>query len=465
MPTPSLRSVFFLMAAWSAEAAADPGDHIKVAGGELTPSVSLMTTWRSNNYLTPGAAFSSEDRYRAIPGFSLQVSPALKLKTRSRYLHVDAGAIYDARKYFSEELSNLDRFKNVNLGLGTVILPESVVGAKIGSTYRITGRETEAVNSDDAYLQQTMSRTQASLTVRPGSSMEIDVGGIFDIKDIDTPQPVDGNQQYSLNSSAGYGVLGTLSWKFFPKTALVASFERSTFSWDNNTNVLYDRADGPVDTSRYPGVLPFVIESDGKGVLYVPDGKLLHADGGIRGRFTDKLIIGAVLGFTRIIYDDALDGSFNKEDRATGCDVPKRGTQAAVEDDLVGFPCTLTGNFEVGYDITKDQRVTLGYLREHQDVFFTNYVTMNRTYLNYAGKVANRLQPAVGFEYNEQSYQGQVQRTDGWFRLRADLTWKAVPWMDLTGGTWYTGRRSIGGDFPEVEYDDVNIHMGAVFSY
>lgn len=465
MPTPSSRAGILLLALTSGSAWAGPGDHIKVAGGQLTPSVSLMTTWRSNNYLTPGAAYSSADRYRTISGFNIQVAPSLQLKTRSRYLNVDATAVYEARKFIGEELSNLDRFKNVNLGLATVILPEAVVGAKLGSSFRITGRETEAVNADDAYLQQTTSRTQATLTVRPGSSMEIDVGGTFDIKDIDTPQPVDGNQQFSLNSSAGYGFLGTFNWKFFPKTALVGTVERSSFSWDNNQNVLYDRADGPVDPTRYPGVLPFVIEEGGQGLLYVPDGKLLHVDGGIRGRFTEKLVIGAVLGFTRIIYDDKLDGSFAVEDRAAGCDIPERKTRAAVEDDLVGLPCTLTGNFEIGYDIAKDQRITLGYLRDHQDVFFTNYVTMNRTYTSFSGKVGKRLTPVIGAELNQQLYRGQVQRSDNWFRVRGDLTWKAAPWLDVTGGTWYTGRRSVDGEFAEVEYDDVNIHLGAIFSY
>lgn len=454
-----------LLALSSTAAVAGAGDHVKVAGGELIPSVSLTSTWRSNNYLTPGAAYDSADRFRTIPGFNLSISPSLKLKTRSRYLNVDALAVYEARKFFKEELQNLDRFNNVNLGLQTVILPEGFVGGKVGTSLRVTGRESEAVNSDDAYLQQTTSRTNAALTVRPGSSLEIDVGGTFDVRDVKTPQPLDGTDNYSLNSSQGYGFLGNLTWKFFPKTALVATVERSYFDWDNNTTVLYDRADGPVDPNRFPGVLPFVLEDGGQGLLYVPDGKLLRVEGGIRGRFTEKLIIGAVIGATRIIYDDKLDGSFAKEDRATGCDVPTRGTQATVGDDLIGLPCTLSGNLEVGYDISKDQRFVVGFLREHQDVFFTNYLTMNRTYATFTGKVGDRLKPVVGAEYNQQNYHGQVERTDGWIRAKGDLAVRTAPWLDVTTGVWYTGRRSVGAEFGEVEYDDVNVHAGLVFTY
>lgn len=219
----TLRALFAVASLASSQAAAAPGDHIKVSGGELIPSLSLNTSWRSNNYLTPGAAYSSEDRFRAIAGTSLSAVPSLKLRTRGRYLNVDALALYEARKFLKEELTNLDRFNNVNLGLQTVILPEAFVGAKLSSNLRIVGRESEAVNSDDAYLQQTTSRTAGSVTVRPGSSLEIDVGGTFDIRDVRTPQPLDGTNSFSLNSSQGYGFLGNLTWKFFPKTALVAT--------------------------------------------------------------------------------------------------------------------------------------------------------------------------------------------------------------------------------------------------
>lgn len=461
----TLRALFAVASLASSQAAAAPGDHIKVSGGELIPSLSLNTSWRSNNYLTPGAAYSSEDRFRAIAGTSLSAVPSLKLRTRGRYLNVDALALYEARKFLKEELTNLDRFNNVNLGLQTVILPEAFVGAKLSSNLRIVGRESEAVNSDDAYLQQTTSRTAGSVTVRPGSSLEIDVGGTFDIRDVRTPQPLEGTNSFSLNSSQGYGFLGNLTWKFFPKTALVATVERSYFNWENNTTVLYDRADGPVDPNRFPGVLPFVLEEGTQGLLYVPDGKLLRAEGGIRGRFTEKLIIGAVLGVTRIIYDEKLDGSFTKEDRAGGCAVPERGTKATVGDDLIGLPCSLSGNFEIGYDIAKDQRIVVGFLREHQDVFFTNYLSMNRSYLSFTGRVGDRLKPTVGAEYNHQSYHGQVERTDGWFRTKGDVAFRTAPWLDLTGGVWYTGRRSVGGEFGSVEYDDVNVHAGLVFSY
>lgn len=461
----SLSALVTVIAFAPTVAFAGPGDHVKVAGGELIPAVSFITTWRSNNYLTPGAAYSSDERFRTLPGVSMSVSPSLKLKTRSRYLNVDAMAVYEARKFLKEELTNLDRFNNVNLGIQTVILPEAFVGAKLSTNLRITGRESEAVNSDDAYLQQTTSKTAASVTVRPGSSLEIDVGGTFDLRDVKTPQPLDGTSSFSLNSSQGYGFLGNLTWKFFPKTALVATVERSYFDWENNTTVLYDRADGPVDPNRFPGVLPFVLEEGTQGLLYVPDGKLFRAEGGIRGRFTDKVIIGAVIGATRIIYDEQLDGSFTKEDRANGCDVATRGTKATVADDLVGLPCSLSGNLELGYDIAKDQRLVIGFLREHQDVFFTNYLSMNRSYVTFSGRIGDRVKPTVGMELNTQAYHGQVERTDQWFRSKADFSFHTAPWLDVTTGLWYTGRRSVGGEFGEVEYDDINVHAGLIFSY
>jgi hypothetical protein len=421
--------------------------------------LAIMGTWRSNNYLTPGAAYDSDERFATTPGMNLSVVPALTLKSRTSALHADVTAAYEARKYLSEELSNLDRFRNVNAKVGLTILPEAIVGAKLGSSFVVTGRETEAVNSDDAYLQQMTSKTQGTLTVRPGSSMEIDLGGTFDFRDIDTPPSVSPDG-YNLNTSTGYGFVGAFNWRFFPKTAIVGSVERTIFNWDNNVVTLYDTANGPIDPNRYAGVLPFALLQDGKYVLYKPNGKQLKVEGGLRGRVTERLVVGVIGGFTRLVYDETLDDSFNAEERKGGCTNPDRGTEEAVGDDLVGFPCSFSGNLEATYEITKNQKVLVGYLRQHQDVFFTNYLSMNRVYASWSATLADRWRPGLGAEYNGQSYHGQVDRKDGWFRVKTDLAYRVLPVMDLQVGTWYTGRRSIGQEFGNVEYDDVNIHFG-----
>ena len=157
-------------------------------------------------------------------------------------------------------------------------------------------------------------------------------------------------------------------------------------------------------------------------------------------------------------FDETSSGLTATED--TSCASNDDATE-----DLSSFPCGFRGNVEIGYDASENHRFTLGYLRDYKDVFFTNYVAMNRYYLFYRGGFADILELQLGGELNQQAYRGEVTRNDNWFRIRSDLVISPTPFLDVTPGVWYTGRRSADGQVADIEYDDINAHLALTFTY
>ncbi|MBO84937.1 MAG: hypothetical protein CL927_06235 [Deltaproteobacteria bacterium] len=464
-------------------AAAEPGDHIRLgSGGEFVPSLSVAGVYRTNNYLTVGSRFGDSEDDAAVGGAHLQVRPQFTIDYESRALELGVTGGYDFRKYFVEGLTNLDRFRNFNAGLSMGILPQGVVGVNLDSGVQITGRETEAVNSDDALLQQLVSRNEATLSVRPGNAMELQAGGVFEARSITVPegfvQQPNGAPSANLNARRGYGVVSSFNWEFLPKTAIVADFERITTLWESNEI-----------SARGQGVGDFAIEaSDGGFIpcdqvngsdcfLPVPDGVFTSFHAGLRGRFTKKLVVGAVLGYTRATFDATTveapllsedgqpAGTQAMVDREDSAKCGQLGAAEGVNDELVGLPCALNGNFEVRYDIRPNHRITTGFLRDTQPVFFTNYLNLNRYYIGYLGTFADRHTMSVSFDANQQFYRGQVVRDDLWFRARTDFGWGVLKWLVIDTGVWYTGRRSADQAYPTIEYDDFNIHGGFTMTY
>ncbi len=460
----------------TAEAAA--GDHIRFApGGTLTPSLGVLTTYRTNNYLTPGLKYGEDETDAAIGGTNLSIRPGLDVGFRSNPLRFNFKVGYEARRYFKEELQNLNRYKNVNVALRADVLPTGPVGVKLDTGFAISGRETEAVNAQDAYLQQMVSRTSAMLSVRPGKAMEVNVGGVFEYRNISVPDGFavgeNGLPTANLNTRDGFGLVSDFSWQFLPKTAIVASFERINSQWGSNAIAVSGQGVGLFGIEPSGNGFAMCNELDENGsadcFLPVPDGVFTTFDAGIRGRFTEKVVVGAVVGFAHATFDASTVSSpltntamVDVEDTAK-CDA--RDAADGVNDELNGFPCSLTGNVEVGYEVVDGHTFTGGFLRDVQPVFFTNYMMMNRWFVGYRGLIADRHQATVSFDVNQQGYRGQVNRDDLWYRARADMAWGIQKWLSIDTGVWYTGRRSVDGELPEVEYDDVNIHAGLTLTY
>lgn len=468
-------------------AEAGAGDHVRFGtGGEFTPTLSIAGVYRTNNYLTVGERFGDGPDDATVGGTHLNVRPQLGVSWKSKSLEAGLDAGYDFRKYFRQELTNLDRFRNYDARMRFNILPEAVVGVKLDSGIVVTGRETEAVNSDDALLQQLVWRNTGTLTVRPGNAMELDVGGVWESRAIQVPEGFVQNPGQAptanLNARTTGGLLSTFNWQFLPKTAIVANFERVTSRWESNEIAASGQGVGDFAIEADNGSFIMCDPFDGQGsadcFLPVPDGVFTSFEAGIRGRFTEKVVIGAILGFTRATFDsttvagpviDAETGdligteAMTETEDTIGCG--DRDQADGVNDDLRGFPCALNGNFEVRYDLHKNHKLTVGFLRDTQPVFFTNYLNLNRYYVGYTGRFADRHAVSLNFDVNQQYYRGQVVRDDLWFRTRGDVAWGLQKWLFVDTGVWYTARRSADGNYSDIEYDDVNFHAGLTLTY
>ena len=453
--------------AWGAEVRA--ADEPPAEGSvDFTPAVAVDGFYRTNLYLQEGEAGGGAP---TVAGGGFQIRPTLDLRTRSRQVWLDAGVGYTARlmvpkRYASEtdggirfdedgnvvpDLSNLYRFNLVDGNARLVLFPKSVLGLKLTERAALTGRETEAVSATDAYLMMFRNEARGALTIRPGSSLELDVGAESDIQQFFLPECdkdvgcSNVEDSAALNSRLGTAAVADLSWKFFPKTAVVASYEYGRFNWSDN--FVNTQGDGlnPDQLGNYLGI---------------PDGKWWHVDGGLRGRFTDKIVLGTVVGYTVMTYDEASvidDGS----GEADALPVDLDATGAGFDTDLKG----VTASVELGYDVSENQQFVLSYGRDYQDVFFTNYVGFNRVTGALQGTAWKRLDYELTGMYRRESYQGEVARDDHFLRVAAAGAFEALDWMDVTGGVAWSRRASVDGANPAIEFDDTRLNLGVRFQY
>lgn len=430
------------LALLSGAAYAAPGDHIGTDSLEVIPSVTLSTIHRTNVFLEEGTVGGGDP---VIPGTSVWLQPHIRMKSESQAVLFRLTAGYTAKKYIQEATTNLDRFQDFDLGVNLHLLRNSIVGLKLNNNFDLNGFESEAVKADNPYIQVIRNTARGRISVRPGASFELDLGGDLRTSNFQTPIPNNGPIRSGQNNRIGYGPAVDFKWRFLPKTAVVANWQMEWFQWGDNIVA----PSGAVNNNQEYG-----------SFLGIPNGRLMRLEAGLRGRFTERLVLGVTVGYGTAIYDEQ---SVLDEGQSEGVSDFELNLNEGFGTDLTGFE-RLLANVEASYEPVESQKIKIGYRKDFQDVFFTNYVAFNQVGVTYDGLFADRYGANLNFSYRFENYNGEVARNDSRIVGNAEFRYVATKYLDVLAGTGWRRRASASG-IPDIEFDDFSFTVGARFTY
>jgi hypothetical protein len=452
-----------------ATASGAAGDHVRLGNAELVPSLELGVQYRSNVYLVEGVASGGSPE---TSGAFFRIQPSAELTLKSSDLILGTGFSWTGKKYFNPDLGNLNRWSDFTLGGRLEAFPSRTVGFKLTEALSYQGWETESATvpdaaqdgvdgdeglqyqdadstyNENAYYSRLNSVTGARVSVHPGGPLEVDAGGTFARALYKTPAESSANDSSPfLNGRTSYGPNLEAKWRFFPKTAFVAGYEQVWFRWDDNF----------LDARGGDGA-----EDVGVG-LGIPDGRLLRLTGGVRGRFTEKLLIGLVAGYGTAIYDEDTvlvdaEGELAGEEEVDP-------VAAGFASDLKGFPASLLVTANVQYTVQEGHLVSATFRRDFQDSMFTNYVAYNSASIGYQGTLSNGSKLGLSQGYRYENYVGEVARQDHLLNTALFATYPATRFLDIVGRGSWARRANADGAHRESEYDDFGAYLGLNLTY
>ena len=442
-----------LLAASPASAA--PGEHIRVGGGELAPSVATGVEYHTNAFLADGVI------NQTTPGLSWRTQPRLSADFASESNELHLGTGWNFKKYVDTtpddgfNVTNLDRFADADAQLNLSAFKKRRIGLRLDERFdsQSSPASLETAENTDANIGMLSNDLRAGLAVRPGSALEIGLLGMYGVDRYTVPDALTTDGNANLNNRSNYGPLVDMKWRFLPKTAVTFRGSANWLTWDNN--------------------LVAALGSGGTYGTFIgkPDAFKWQAMGGLRGNLSQRLAVVAELGYGQMTYDEQ-----------TVVDAAASLGAAAVAEvsDTGGFGTDLSGldglsvNTMVTYAVgamskERGHTLTLGYRKDFQDAFFTNYSAYHDLNFRYDGKL-NKLGVLTDATWRLDSYQGEIVRADNTLKLKAGVSWKARDWVSLTGTVGWDERACAdaeceGGAFYGVQYDDVSGRLGAEFTY
>ena len=229
-----------------------------------------------------------------------------------------------------------------------------------------------------------------------------------------------------LNNRNTYGPTLDVKWDFFPHTAVVFHTHYDLNRWGQNS---LDSLDGAL------------------GDISVPNSSHFKATLGLEGRFTAKLYADLILGYGFALYDEA----------------SVAGAVAAAAADLSGIDGLLVKT-QLRYRITPETEASVGYRRDFTDSFFTNYVTYDHLYAQFAANIAD-IRPRIRYSLRFEGYEGQVTRNDVVNSLDLGADYDFRKWGQVNAGFNWTQRAIAEQIYQDAEYDEFRFDVGATFTY
>lgn len=425
-------------------------DHIGKNALQFSPSISIGGEYRTNLYLQEGLLESSDGTIVGQPltaGTAILVNPVLKLKYETSGIKTALGVNYRARKYISSDeidISGLDRFKDLQLSGGIDLYPIKSLGVSLSNSLTSSGRETSADDAASAYLQTIRNNFRGGLLVRPGSALEVSVGGSYDIVDITDALSVSGETASTINNKQSFGWYGDVQWKFFPRTSFFVNVRQDTFDWQNK--VVF--SDETCITS---------FTGDCEIASAIPNGSTLRTSVGFTGRLSERLLLKTALNYGTATYDteSLTDGISLGEQLASIVD-----SAGANLDGLNGLGVS-TG---LTYLFSDTHTFDLSYDKDFMDVYFTNFSVYHQIKASHSVRLFNTVTWDANVRYRIDSYEGSVTRTDNRISVDSSVNISLQKRIALrVGGGW--AQLASTPEFFNIEYDDVRVHGGFVVGY
>jgi hypothetical protein len=440
-------------------AQAAPGDHIRAGDAIITPSVMTGLEYHSNVYL--------EDGYREpiVGAPAWVVSPRAKVDLDRPDWKFEFGAGYTLKIFFDTapkdgiNVPNLNQYSNFDANLGLNGLTRSLVGFRLEDRFEIKNSPAETQTAEgNSNIVTTSNDLNGGLVVRPGSALEIGLLGQVGFDNYNIPEALlEEGTNPNLNNRINYGPILDAKWQFLPKTALISTTSLNWNRWNDNL-VSALGPDTGVDYGEYLGK---------------PNSIIWKTLWGVKGQVTPKIAVQLQAGYGQAWYDEAtvLDEAGSLP--ASSAELDLTGVDQNSENfarDLKSFKEGLLLNTQVSWAPVSGQNVILGYRKDFQDAFFTNYVAFNYLFFRYEGVYGKRVGATGEVTYRLDGYHGEVHRLDSNVAVKVAGAYRITDWLSTGLSAGWSERAcadaNCGGDqFYNSQYDDFWGQVGITFTY
>jgi hypothetical protein len=411
----------------SARAAA--GDHIRLGVFEVVPSLATGMEYHSNVF------FEEVD---PEVGLAVVANPAISIATKGTGVKVDGSAQWRVNRYIGEESARASNYSDYDVSFGVSSLDGSVFGFSITEFMGKKNSPVASIGAVDPFTSHFQNKVDVKALLSPSGALAFSLGGhvSYDSYLVPDGAQLGGGREYGSKNS--FGPTLSADWDFFPRTAIAVEGSMSFIRWDENVI----QAGGDFKLGQ---------------VLVVPDSDTWRVMGGLRGRITKPIVIELMGGYGAALYDELSAAN----DMGVVASSDKDPTLVSYGDDLEGWDKFLV-NFQVRYNTGLGRKVTLGYKRDFQDVFFTNYVSYDYGFLKFENRIGSRMGLSTQGGVRLEKYGGEVRRDDVRLNAKAGLMYFLKDWGALSTELGWLQRASSD---VRVEYDDFRIALGAEFTY
>lgn len=409
-------------------ASAAPGDGVQLGNStEFFPHLELGFRSRSNLTQSPD---------NPVAGVGFTVSPGARLVHDTPSSRVLLNGNYRLVKFFTRRLSGLDQFNDFDVSLDAQLFRQSPIGLVVSNRADLVNNNATDRVGNTPFVTRTRNDASAGFQIRPGSVLLMDLRGTYEYDDIRVPFGAIDSDTRGLNTRHGFGGRWDVEYRFFPRTSFVVEGNAGRYNWVNN-----------------------VVERGASGRQFaLPDSTQARVLTGLRGRISERLVTVLQVGYGVADYDVA---SVEASCPGGSADCSPSAEQP-FDAKLSGLQRLLVVT-QLSYELAEGRNLTIGYRKDFDDVFFTNYMAYHQLYASAGTNVGERIKLKGDVSMRLEAYRGALERNDTFLMAGAGGSYAFTDWVRLNLRGVYMQRAVPLA--PEISFNDVRVDAVVVFSY